>query len=376
MVDRLTKMTHLAATTTTVSAEGTAKLFEQHVIKLHGWPCDGVSDRDSRFAGKFTRELHRLAGVHSSMSTAFHPQSDGQTERVNRVLEDALRHYVNATHTDWDDWLPMAEFAVNNAYHESIQNNPFMLNYGQHPRIPMQLPKAMQSRVPAALRFTQAQQFQLQRAKACLKAAQDRMRLYADPKRRPVLYEPGQKVMLSIKNLDLVSKSPGTKKLLPLWIGPYEVKEQVGPVACKLILPENMRVHNVFHVSLLKQFHGKKKVPVVPEIMNGQEEYEVESILRHRDLRAGKGRGRKLRRQYLVEWKGYGQEYSSWTPEANLSNSADAIQDYWEAVQARGLEDSENRAALSSNDPAPSVSPRDREQSLSPKRCRKRRKTS
>ena len=315
MVDRLTKMTHLAATTTTVTAEGTAKLFEQHVIKLHGWPCDVVSDRDSRFAGKFTHELHKLAGVHSRMSTAFHPQSDGQTERVNRVLEDVLRHYVNATHTDWDDWLPMAEFAINNAYHESIQNTPFVLNYGQQPCIPLQLPKAMQSHVPAALRFTQAQQFQLQRAKACLKAAQDRMRLYADPKRRPVPCEPGQKVMLSTKNLDLVSKSPGTKKLLPLWIGPFEVKEQVGPVACKLILPENMRVHNVFPVSLLKQFHGKKKVPVVPEIMNGQEEYEVESILRHRDLRAGKGRGRKLRRQYLVEWKGYGQEYNSWEPE-------------------------------------------------------------
>ena len=118
-VDRLSKMTHMAATTTTVTAEGTARLFADHVINLHGWPTDIVSDRDSRLAGKFTRELNQLTGVHSSMSTAFHPQSDGQTERVNRVLEDMLRHYVNAAHTDWDDLLP-----INNAYHESIQNTP------------------------------------------------------------------------------------------------------------------------------------------------------------------------------------------------------------------------------------------------------------
>ena len=132
----------------------------------------------------------------------------------------------------------------------------------------------------------------------------------------------------------------------------FEVKEQVGPVARKLILPETMRVHNVFHVSLLKQPYGKMEVPVLPVIIDGQEDNEVESILRHRDLRAGKGRGNKLRRQYLVEWKGNGQEYNSWEPKANLSNSADAIQNYWEAVQARELVDSENRAALSSVDPA------------------------
>ena len=90
-VDRLTKMTHLAATTTTATAEATAKLFRQHVIKLHGWPYDIVSDRDSKFAGKLTRELNELNGIESRLSTAFHPQTDGQTERVNRVLEDMLR---------------------------------------------------------------------------------------------------------------------------------------------------------------------------------------------------------------------------------------------------------------------------------------------
>ena len=215
-VDPLSKMTHMAATTTTVTAEGTARMFADHVIKLHGWPTDIVSDRDSPFAGKFTRELNQLTGVHSSMSTAFHPQSDGQTERVNRVLEDMLRHYVNATHTDWNDLLPMAEFAIDNAYHESIQNTPFMLNYGQHPHMPAELPVGHHSRVPAALRFTQEQQLKLNKAKLCLKAAQERQRRYAGRDRRAVSYDKGALVMLSTKNLNLASTAMGSKKLLPL----------------------------------------------------------------------------------------------------------------------------------------------------------------
>ena len=236
---------------------------------------------------------------------------------------------------------------------------------------------AQHSHVPAALRFTQGQQFQLQKAKVCLQAAQGRQRRYADKARRDVSYAVGDQVMLSTKNLNLVNKAAGIKKLLPLWIGPFEVKELVGPVACKLDLPDSLRVHSVFHVALLKRFHGKKQVPVLPDYIDGHEEYEVASILKHRDLKPGKGRGKKLRRQYLVEWKGYGQEYNSWEPEANLSNSADAVQGYWGMMQARGLAtDTEARAALLSNDPAPSASPRIQLESSDPKRPRKRQRRS
>ena len=155
-VDRLTKMVHIAATTTKVTAEGTAKLFRDNVWKHHGLPMDVVSDRDPRFTGNFSRELARLIGTTQSLSTAYHPESDGQTERVNRVLEDTLRHYVSSTHDDWDEYLSNAEYAINNAWHESIQTTPFMLNYGQHPRGPLALPQT--SAVPKALIFTQDQQ--------------------------------------------------------------------------------------------------------------------------------------------------------------------------------------------------------------------------
>ena len=373
VVDRLTKMVHIAPTQTDVNAEGTAKLYVDNVFKHHGLPLDIVSDRDSRFTGKFARAVCGLVGTRQSMSTAFHPQSDGQTERVNCILEDMLRHYVSATQDDWDDCLAMAEFAMNNAWQVSVQNTPFMLNYGKHPHMPASLPAV--STVPKALKFTQSQQFMLKKAKACLEAAQQRHRHYADQHRRDVQFKVHQKVMLSTKNLNLAGKSPGSKKLLPLWIGPFEVVELVGKAACKLKLPASLKVHDVFHVSLLKDFHGEAATPPMPLIVEGQEEFEVESVLAHRLRKVGKGKGSKARMEYLVEWKGYGPEDHSWEPEKNLSNSADAIQEYWDAVKLRELSQSADaRASRLSNDPAPGVSPRTRKSSEHPKQSRKRRR--
>ena len=117
-VDRLSKMVHFAPTITEVTAEGIAKLIMRNVVRLHGVPREIVSDRDTRFTAKFMRKLCELLGIKQSMSTAFHPQSDGQTERANRVLEDMLRHYVSPAQDDWDEHLSMAEFAVNNGYSE------------------------------------------------------------------------------------------------------------------------------------------------------------------------------------------------------------------------------------------------------------------
>jgi hypothetical protein len=133
-VDRLTKMVHLVATTTNVDATGTAALFRDHVWKLHGLPLDIVSDRGSVFVGKFFTALLGLIGVTHNRLTAFHPQTDGQTERVNRVMEEMLRHYVmNSSQLTWELGLSAAEFAINNSYHESIGTTPFRANAGRDP---------------------------------------------------------------------------------------------------------------------------------------------------------------------------------------------------------------------------------------------------
>ena len=135
-VDRLTKMVHLVATTSEVTAEETAELFVRHVVRLHGTPDELISDRDRRFSSRFFKQLMQLLGVHQRMSTAFHPQTDGQTEVMNRTVEDYLRSFVGPVHDNWDDRLSLAEFAMNNSKSASTGASPFFLNYGEHPRSP------------------------------------------------------------------------------------------------------------------------------------------------------------------------------------------------------------------------------------------------
>jgi Chromo (CHRromatin Organisation MOdifier) domain len=320
-VDSLTKMVHFAPTHTASGAEEFARLFVSHVLSRHGLPRKLVSDRDTRFTSTFWREVSRLWGTKQALSTAFHPQTDGQTERVNRVLEDMLRHYVNPEQDNWDVLLPAAEFAVNNAWHEAVQNTPFYLNYGKHPRIWLQHGSVAESRSPAAKAFVVEHQDAIQRAKQCLDLAkvqakqslvaqQARRKEYADRSRREAIpFGVGDMVFLSSKNLQL---KRGTRKLLPRWIGPFKVLERVGEVAYKLELPAHLKIHNVFHVSLLKPYCtrslGGNVQPPLPVIMDG-EEYVVERILRHRVRPRGRGRAVT---EYLVSWKGYGPEYDTW----------------------------------------------------------------
>jgi RNase H-like domain found in reverse transcriptase/Reverse transcriptase (RNA-dependent DNA polymerase)/Integrase zinc binding domain/Chromo (CHRromatin Organisation MOdifier) domain/Retroviral aspartyl protease/Integrase core domain len=325
VVDRLSKMTHLIATTTNCTAEETARLFYDNVVKLHGLPRTLVSDRDTRFTSKFWEELCSLCGTRQSMGTAYHPQSDGQTERVNRVLEDMLRHYVNPAQNNWDEQLAGAEFAINNAWHESIKTTPFMLNYGQHPLTPLDLGLRRRGRVPAAEAFVTSRQDALAKAKACILAAQQRQKAYADTKRRDVEFAVGDQVLLSTKNIQLKTLQ-GVDKLLPKFIGPFSVESKVGMVAYRLSLPSHVKIHPVFHVSLLKPYRsdGRVQPPPPPVLLNEDLAYHVERILTHRERKYGK----TLRKEYLIKWLGYGPEHNTWEPERNL-HCADLIKEYW-----------------------------------------------
>ncbi|GJP70425.1 hypothetical protein CLOP_g1368, partial [Closterium sp. NIES-67] len=250
-VDRLTKMVHFVATTTDVSAEDTAKLFVAHVFRLHGLPRVLVSDRDPRFTSRFWHEVTRTLGTKLKMSSAFHPQMDGQTERTNRTLEQMLRSFIGPTQDNWDDLLPVVEFAVNNSVHEGTHEKPFILNCGRHPTTPS-THGIGGLRVPTAKDFMGKQQEALKSARRWLQLSQQRQKSYADMKRREVSFEVGDKVLLSTKNIRL--KIPGARKLFPRWIGPFEVIQRVGVVAYKLKLPKTLQIHNVFHVSLLNKY--------------------------------------------------------------------------------------------------------------------------
>jgi hypothetical protein len=316
-VDRLTKMVHLVPTTTSISGSEFADIFVKDIFSKHGLPKSIVSDRDPRFTSEFSTEFNRQLGIEQHMSTAFHPQTDGQTERMNRYVETILRGFVNPAQDNWDTLLPLVEFAINNSYQASIRNTPFFLNYGRHPKTPANLEVPV--RGPASASKAQEIQEALQHAKACIKDAQHLMTRYEDKKRRDVSYAVGDFVLLHSKNLRL--KFDGSKKLMHRYFGPFEVVSKVGPAAYELKIPANMQMHDVFHVSLLKLYKRRGDQLTVPPpalLPDGGTEFEVEAIIDHRVANSAS--------QFLVRWKG--SDANSWLDESELSNCRDLLSDY------------------------------------------------
>ena len=314
-VDRLSKMAHFAATNSTVSAEETAKIFAREVWRLHGVPLEIITDRGPQFTGHFTQTLCQLIGTKSRLSTAFHPESDGQTERMNRILEDALRHFVSPTQTNWDEFLTPLEFAVNSAWQASTNESPFVLNYGKLPRTPASMQLSTEQKIaPKAHAFLDKLRCSVSQARQCIQIAVERQKRFADAKRKEVECEVGQKVLLSSKNIRY--KNPGIEKLMPKYIGPFEVTERIGPVvpvAYRLLIPQSLKVHDVFHVNLLREYRtdGSYQPPPPTILFEGETEHEVDCILMHR-LRKVSARRQVL--EFFVHWTGYGPEHDTWEP--------------------------------------------------------------
>lgn len=317
-VDRLSKMTHLVPLKTNATALDVAQCFVHDIFRLHGLPRNLVSDRDAKFTSALWKEIFRLLGPDSHMSTAYHPQSDGQTENMNRTLEDMLRHWINPSMDNWDELLDCAEFAINNAYNLSVKNTPFRLNSGQNPLTPLGL--LADTHVPRAHDFVGSMHVALRSARQALLDAQARQKQQYDEKHRHQEFKVGDMVLLRTSNIRF--KGPNAKKLLPKWIGPMEVMKRSGELAYHLKLPSTMKIHPVFHTSLLKPHHvGSRSQPLCPKHeVQGDTLFDVEAILDHRVVprKGKKGRPRKPLVSFLVQWSGYGKEHNSWEPEAEL----------------------------------------------------------
>jgi hypothetical protein len=326
-VDKLTKMTHLAATTTDVSAPGVAQLFVDRVVSLHGVPRKIISDRDPRFTGKFFQAVCDILNARNALSTSFHPQTDGQTERMNRVVEETMRHYISADQSDWDIKLSLCEFAINSSYQTSTQHTPFFLNYGQDPLTPVTIHTDLH--VPAARVFHDDLHEAIRLARTFLHAASQRQKAYADAGRREETFAVGEQVMLSTKNLKF--KTVGTAKLLPRWIGPLAILRVISPTAVELQLPESYTIHPVFHISLLKKYKSagsRQPVPPAPELDDdGTPSYEIEQVLNHRQATFR----HKPTWEFLVKWTGYPHESNEWVPMRNF-NAHHCIHDYWDTI--------------------------------------------
>jgi hypothetical protein len=318
-VDRLSKEIKIAPISDDTTAPAIARVYFDNVFRHKGLSRVIISDRDPRFTSNFWRTLFRLLGTKLSFSTAFHPETDGQTERVNRVVEEALRPYVNARHTDWDLYLTPVEFAYNNSKQASTGHSPFYLNTGQHPITPGSLLKPPTSDTPAADNLMQNIATGLHDAQTLLTMAQNRQKQYADARRRPLLFQPGDKVYLSTAHLALPGRTQ-VRKLAPKFTGPFTVQQVISDVAYRLELPAHMRIHPVFHVSQLKpynsndpqRFADRETPSPLPVIADDDPRYTIDQVIDHREVR----RGNHVRTQYLVTFRDQPFHEARWVDSA------------------------------------------------------------
>jgi hypothetical protein len=320
VVDKLTKMSHLVPCRKALSAEQFAPLYLANVVKLHGFQEIIITDRDTRWTSEFWKAVCKGFNIKLRFSSSFHPETDGQTERTNRTLEEMLRHYVSPDHSDWDTHLPMIEFAFNNSYQSSTGQTPFYTYTGRHPITP--LSSVTMANNPAARQLTLTWQERVARARKHMLDAQSRIKDMTDKRRRDVSFKVDEKVLLNSRHINI--HHVGSRKLLPRYIGPFKIIKKIGEVAYKLELPKNMRCHPVFHVSLLKAWNPSSRYqpPPPPLVIDGEYEYEVQEILDHRGSVPGK-------RKFLVSWVGHGPEHNTWEPERNMTNCGEVLQEYW-----------------------------------------------
>jgi len=224
VVNGLTKMVYFIPTTVKTSVEGLARLFRDNVWKLHGLPENIISDKGLQFTAGLMRKLNEILGIKSKLSTAFHPQTDGQTERVNQELKQYLKMFIDHRQEQWLEWLGMAEFAYNNKVHSSTKISPFKVNYGQNPRIGFEGRK--KRKYKGAEKFIEKMKEIQEKAKAALGKVQEDMRKYTERKRLNVdEYRVGDLVMLSTKDLKYQIVGRKTEKLTERFVEPYKVKK-------------------------------------------------------------------------------------------------------------------------------------------------------
>ncbi|KAD3336653.1 hypothetical protein E3N88_32172 [Mikania micrantha] len=229
IVDRLTKSAHFLPIRETYTSEKLSELFVKEIITRHGVPVSIVSDRDTRFVSRFWKRFHESMGTRLKISTAYHPQTDGQSERTIQTLEDMLRACIIDFGGSCDNHLPLVEFSYNNSYHASIGMPPYEALYGRRCRTPVCWGGVGQK--------------------------EDRQKSYADKRRRPIEFEVGDQVLLKVSPWKGVIRFRKRGKLSPRFIGPFRIMARVGKVAYRLDLPDELnRIHPTFHVSHLRKY--------------------------------------------------------------------------------------------------------------------------
>ncbi|KAK5785471.1 hypothetical protein PVK06_040061 [Gossypium arboreum] len=318
VVDRLTKSAHFIPVRTDFSLDKLAELYVSQIVRLHGVPISIVSDRDPRFTSRFWKKLQEALGTKLHFSTAFHPQTDGQSERIIQILEDMLRCCILEFSGSWERYLPLIEFAHNNSFQSSIKMAPYEALYGRKCRTPLFWTELGESKIFGVDLIKDAEQ-KVKVICESLKAATDRQKSYADLKRKDIEYQVGDKVFLKVLPWKKILRFGRKGKLSPRFIGPYEISERVGPVAYRLILPPELeKIHDVFHVSMLRRYKFDPSHVINPS------EVEIQSDLSYEEepIRVLAREVKELRNKRVplvkVLWLKHGTEEATWETENSM----------------------------------------------------------
>jgi hypothetical protein len=316
ITDRLTKYGYFIPYKEASSAEDLAYTFLRIVVSNHGLPDEIISDRGTTFASHFWQSLTAQLGVNHKLSTAYHPQTDGQTERLNQTLEQYLRSYVNYQQDNWVTLLPLAQFAYNSSHNESTKCSPFFANYGFDPEIHRASRHGRE--VPKAYKQAKELKALHQELRQELAFTQGRMAQYYNQKRlKGPTFERGDKVYLIRKNIK--TKRP-SDKLDHKKLGPFEVTKRVSDSNYELRLPTTMRIHPIFHISLLEPAPRNARLQEKIEVDAPEGEYEVETIL--------SSRKQGTVTQYLIKWLGYDDSENTWEPAKHLKHCQQMLEEF------------------------------------------------
>lgn len=308
VVDRFSKFAHFIPLQHPFIAPKIAQVFFEEIFSLYGLPKSIVSDRDRIFLSSFWTELFKLQGTQLHMSSSYHPQSDGQTERVNQCLECYLRCFCGFKPKEWCKWIPWATFWYNTTWKSATGFIPFKVVYGRPPLTLQYVPKTAKVQSMEGLLYDRDRVRKILLDN--LTKAQNRMKFFADRHRTDRKFEVGDLVLLKLQPYKQTSvRGVMPQKLSTKYYGPYTVIEKIGKLAYRLQLLPSARIHNVFHVSQLKRYEGKTvTVQFDPPSFWKKEPAKPESIVERRIVR----KGNKAAAQWLIKWKGEDITEATW----------------------------------------------------------------
>ena len=318
VVDRLTKSAHFLPVRTDYSLDKLAELYIKEIFQLHGIPISIISDRDPRLTLRFWGKLQEALGTRLNFSTAFHPQTDGQSERVIQIMEDMLRSCVIDYEGRWDRHIPLVEFVYNNSFQSSIGLAPYEALYGRKCRTPLSWIELSEKKVIAP-NLIQETEEKVKMIRERLKISNNRQKSYADMKGKDIRYDIGEKGFLKVSPWKKVMRFGKNGKLSPRFIRPYEVIEKVGPVAYRLALPPELeKIHSVFHVSMLRRYRSDPSHVVSSETIELKPDltYEEEPIeILTREVKELRNKKIPL---VKVLWRNHKTEEATWESEETM----------------------------------------------------------